>query len=198
MMTLFSGGGLHARELRAHEVPLLQDFFEANPEYFRAVNGRDPRPGDAQLEFDELPPPHLAFGRRWIAGLFDERGQLAGLAIVLSDFVVARVWHLALFIVATHRHGSGTGSAVYRALEDWLRGQQAQWLRLGVVQGNARAERFWQRHGFVEARQRPATDASGRSNTIRVLVKPLFTRPQPSLADYLAAMPRDEPGSMLP
>jgi hypothetical protein len=69
----------------------------------------------------------------------------------------------------------------------------AQWLRLGVVEGNARAERFWQRRGFVDARKRDGVQFGARTHTIRVMFKPLAGR---SLREYLALIARDRPDAL--
>jgi GNAT superfamily N-acetyltransferase len=193
---LFAAAGFHARKLQAHEVPRLQALFEANPEYFMAVNGRAPSPDEAQVEFDELPPPHLSYSRRWFAGLFDDAsGELAGVAIVVSDLAAAGAWHIALFLLATRWHGRGVARALYEALEHWAARAGARWMRLGVVAGNARAEAFWARQGFVEVRKRLGVDTGGLINDVRVLVKPLGAL---RLEDYLERVPRDRPGSTLP
>jgi hypothetical protein len=199
---LFRSAHLAARELAAHEVPRLQALFDANPLYFQAVNGRLPTPDEAQQEFDELPPPHLPFTRRWCLGLYgfereeDGAGQpLQGVAVVVQDLCAPGVWHVALYLVATALHGSGAASDTYRGMEAWMRRGGACWLRLGVVAGNARAERFWQTQGFAEVRRREGIDTGGRVNDLRVLAKPLGSG---TLADYLALMPRDRPGSALP
>ena len=195
---LFAGGGLAARELMRAEVPALQAFYEANPEYFLAINGRPPAADAAAIEFDERPPAHLSYERQWCLGLFDRAAAgepLAGIAMVTSNLCLPGVWHLGLFIVATKRYGSGTAHAAYAALEDWVKGSGARHLRLGVVRGNARAERFWQRQGYVQLRERAGVDTGGRINTVRVMLKPLAGE---SAEAYLQAMPRDQPGSTLP
>ena len=191
---LFAARGLHARELTAADVPAMQSFYEANPEYLLAINGRGPAADEARREYDDLPPAHLPHGRRWRLGLFDAAGTLQGLAFVLSDFVAAGVWHIGLYIVATRLHGSGVAGALYAALEAWMRDAGARWLRLGVVVGNARAEAFWRRQGYVEVRQRHGVDTGGRINSLRVLVKPLVDAP---LSEYLAQVARDRPDSEL-
>jgi GNAT superfamily N-acetyltransferase len=191
---LFRTARLAARELGAHEVPLLQALFDANPAYFQAVNGRPPNPDEAQVEFDERPPPHLPFTRCWFLGLF-EGDALQGVAVVVQDLGVPGVWHVALFLLASALHGSGTAAETWHAMEAWMRLDGAQWLRLGVVAGNARAERFWQARGFAEVRRREGVDTGGRINDVRVLVKALAGG---TLADYLARVPRDRPGSTLP
>lgn len=192
---LFQTLGIVARELRADEVPLLQALFDANPEYFVAINGRRADADEAQREFDELPPPHLGFTRRWLTGLFDRTDVLQGVAIVVSDLSAPAVWHIALYLFATRLHGSGTAREVYAALEDWVTRSGAQWLRLGVVAGNARAERFWHDRGFREVRVRDGVDTGGRTNRVRVLAKPLGAK---GLDDYLALVARDRPDSPLP
>lgn len=194
----FEAAGLHARELRAGEVPQLQALFDANPEYSLAVNGRLPRADEAQVEFDEMPPPHLSFSRRWLLGLFSADGVLAGVAIVVADLPAPGVWHIGLYLLATRLRGAGVGHAVYAALEHWVRGQGAQWMRLGVVVGNDVAERFWARQRYTEVRQREGVDTGGRINTVRVMVKPLGQCGLDGLDRYLALVPRDAPGSALP
>jgi GNAT superfamily N-acetyltransferase len=193
--TLFESSGHYGRELAASEVPLLQELFEANPEYFILVNGRRPNADEAQVEFDELPPAHLTYNKRWFLGLFDRARDLAGVAVVVSDFCATGVWHIALLLLATRLHGRGAAGSIYDALEVWMRRQGAKWLRLGVVEGNARAERFWAKCGFCEVRTRLGVDTGGRVNNVRVLVKSLDTA---AISGYLNRVPRDQPDSRLP
>ncbi len=192
---VFRSAHFEAHELAADQVPLLQALFDANPAYFLAVNGRPAGPQEAQIEFDELPPAHLGFRRRWLLGVFGPDRALDGVAIVVADLCAPGVWHVALFLVATALHGTGAADEVCTALEDWMQASGAQWLRLGVVQGNTRAERFWQRRGYRQVRRREGVDTGGRLNTLRVMVKPLGDN---GLDTYLAQVPRDQPDSPLP
>lgn len=192
---LFHAAGHSVRQLQATDVPALQALFDANPAYFQAVNGRPAKPDEAQAEFDEVPPAHLPFARQWKAGIHDGQGQLVGTVVVLSDFCAAGVWHLGLFLLATRLHGSGLAARLHEALLDWARDQGALWMRLSVIVGNARAERFWARQGYTEVRRRHGIDTGGRLNDARVMVRALGNQ---DLAAYLARVPRDQPGSDLP
>lgn len=190
MTPLFDTDGVRAVAFGEAELPRLQAFFEANPTYFETVNGSPVRPDEARQEFDDLPPPEMPFRQRWIIGLEDPRGRLQGIAIVLADFIVPTVWHIGLFIVDTTLHGQGMAGRAYRALEAWMRGQGANWLRLGAVVGNARAERFWPKMGYQDVRRRVGVQTGLKTSTVIVFVKPLG---QNTLADYLGLMARDRP-----
>lgn len=188
-MTTFHTPGFLARPLRRDEIPTLQALFDASPEYFQIVNGRNANPDEAAEEFDELPPPDMPFGGRWCLGLYTDKDELIGVAIGLSDFLAPQVWHLGLFWLATPWHGRGVAAALYRALEAWAQSSGARWMRLGAVVGNARAEAFWPRMGYVEVKRREAVDTGGRLNDLRVMVKPLAVGA--TLKDYLEKVVRD-------
>jgi GNAT superfamily N-acetyltransferase len=188
--TLFRAAGCDAIELNATDVPALQAFFEANPLYFESVNGEPARPTEAHEEFHDELPPGFIYTRKMLLGFFDESGRMQGMANVVSDLMARHVWHIGTFIVATARHGRGDAQALHAALELWIVAQGAQWLRLGVVEGNARAERFWQRCGYAETRKRPGLVMGQRTNTVRVMLKPLAGG---TVDEYLALVPRDRP-----
>jgi GNAT superfamily N-acetyltransferase len=174
----FATGPFRGNRLVASDAPALQAFFEENPEYYLAVNGVPPRPCEAQEEFDDLPPADMPFNERWLIGFTDATGKLVGFAGVLSDFLAAHVWHIGIFIVATSLHGTGAASSLYETLQRWMASNGAAWIRLGVVEGNVRAECFWRKTGFREVRKR--------------LVKPLENG---TIAEYLSLVERDNPDS---
>ena len=182
--------GLRAVELGSGDEPVLQRFFEANPLYFLAVNGAPAGPGEAHEEIHGELPAGWAFTKKWIVGYLDTDNQVVALANVVSDLLASGVWHIGTFIVATSRHGSGDAQVLYRGVEDWARANGARWLRLGVVRGNVRAERFWEALGYVETRTRAGVEMGRLTNTLRVMVKPLAGG---TLEQYLQLVPRDRP-----
>ena len=137
-------------------------------------------------------PPTCRSTQRWLIGFTDATGKLVGFAGVLSDILAPRVWHVGIFIVASSLHGTGAASALYDTLERWMAANGAAWIRLGVVEGNVKAERFWRKTGYREVRKRLGIAMGRRTNDVRVLVKPLENR---SITDYLSLVERDNPDS---
>jgi GNAT superfamily N-acetyltransferase len=169
----------------------LQRFFDANPEYFEAVLGEPAGPNEAHEEIHGELPAGWSFTKKWLVGYVDEGGAMVAMANVVSDLLAQGVWHIGLLIVATSRHGNGDARAIYQGLESWATANGAAWLRLGVVKGNGRAERFWESLGFIQTRTRTGVEMGKVTNTLRVMVKPLR---DDSLERYLSLVPRDRPG----
>jgi GNAT superfamily N-acetyltransferase len=181
---------LRTVELTAEREPELQRFFEANPAYFLAVHGAAAGPGEAHEEIHGELPAGWGFTKKWLVGYLDEGNALVAMANVISDLLAPGVWHIGLFIVATPRHGTGAAQRLYHGLEAWAAANGATWLRLGVVQRNGRAERFWESLGYIQTRTRSGVEVGRLRNTLRVMVKPLGSD---SLDHYLSLVPRDRP-----
>lgn len=192
---LFEVGDVEACKLTESDLPVLQDFFLANPDYFLSVNGMPPRVGEAKQEFEDRPPAAMLFDEVFVIGFVDSAGNLIAMASVISNLLARNVWHIGLFIVAGSLHGSGTAALLYAGLEAWMQAQGARWVRLGAVVGNVRAERFWERLGYVEVRRRAGTQLGMLIQTVRVFVKPLSTS---GIDEYLNLVARDRPESPLP
>ena len=188
--TLFETATGRAVELGDNDIPSLQRFFERNPAYFLSVNGEGPTADEAENELHAPLPDGWSFTWKRSIGFLDHRDQLIGMANVVADLLARGVWHIGFFIVATHLQGTGTARALHQSLERWAAAQRARWLRLGVVKGNARAERFWTQCGYVDLRIREGVPMGKRVNDVRVMAKALTGA---TLADYLAVVPRDHP-----
>lgn len=183
---------LRSLELAPGSEALLQRFFEANPLYFLAVSGEPPQPEEAFEEINDGLPDGWSYTKKWVIGFASESGELAAMANVVSDLLAKDVWHISTFIVETARHGSGDAAKLYQGIESWAMANGAHWLRLGVVKGHAAAERFWQKCGYQQTRERSGVVFSQRVQTLRVMCKPLSGRP---ISKYLELIERDRPES---
>jgi len=189
---LFDAGPARACELDAADAPALQLFFERHPEYFLFAHGRGPASDEALQELHDAPPAGMPFTRRWTLGFLDGADRLVAMANLWADLLAEGVWHIGLFVVATPLHGGGAAQALYEALEAWMRGRGARWVRLGVIRGSRRAEGFWRRLGYVPVRERDDVAMGARVHVLRVMVKSLAGG---AIPDYLAQVARDRPGA---
>lgn len=184
--------GLRTVELTIERAALLQTFFDENPAYFLATSGEPAGPREAVDEIAGEVPADMPFTRKWVVGYLDADGSLVAMANVIAGLLAASIHHIGTFIVATRLHGTGQTQLLYRGLERWAVADGAAWLRLGVVKGHVRAERFWASRNFVPVRERPGIAMGRRVVTIRNMVKP---QADGSLAEYFALVPRDRPAS---
>lgn len=180
---------LRTIEITAEHEALLQRFLDANPDYHTFCYGEPPAADEAHKEIHEALPAGWSYTKKWLIGYVDKTGELAAFANVVTDLLAPNVWHIGYFYMATARHGSGLAQELYGGLERWAFANGAEWLRLGVVVGNARGERFWEACGFLESRRR--TGPYGKlTQTNRVMFKPLAGG---TLEEYRALVPRDHP-----
>jgi GNAT superfamily N-acetyltransferase len=181
---------LHTIELTPDREALLQRFLVANPEYYENYYGESPGPHEAYKEIHDELPAGWTFTKKWLIGYLDAAGEMVAMANVVSDLLAPRVWHIGYFMIATSRYGTGFARELYVGLERWMFARGAEWLRLGVVSGNTRGERFWASLGFLETRTRSAVPYRKRTHTMRVLYKPLAGG---TLEEYRSLIPRDRP-----
>jgi RimJ/RimL family protein N-acetyltransferase len=184
----FACGTFGAREVRVADIPEVQRFYEANPGYFVHVGGSRPGPSAAREDLEALPPMEWPFTRKLLIAFRGRGGEIVAVADVLANLFSPGVWHLGFFMAADPLHGSGVPHALYAHLEAWMRSQGARWLRLGVVRGNARGERFWEKMGYVDVAERRDYPLGAKRHTLRVMAKPLAGG---TLDAYRELVPRD-------
>lgn len=189
---LFELPGYRAIELLADNVPTLQKFLEDNSEYFLLMEGCPPATNQAEDEFVSELPDEWGFTRKWAIGFIASDNRLAGFATVVSDLFARGVWNIGLFILSTGQHGQGVARQLYEGLEGWAAESGAKWLRLGVIEGNVRAERFWERSGFSEIRRRDGVATKSATTTVRVMTKAITGA---ELTEYLRLVDRDRPAA---
>lgn len=167
---LFADGAVTAFRFHAGNIGLAQTFLEANPAYSEMVAGRPPLPDEAERELTDFPasiPPEDVH----VLGL-RLAGELVGFAGILRAWPVQGISFIGLFQIAESRHGTGTAHTVYGALERWMIERfSPRWLRLAVVEVNARARRFWERAGYHEIERKHDLAIGKLTHTAVILIK---------------------------
>jgi len=184
-----SVAGIQVIELGDRDEAELQRFFERAPNYFIAVNGEPATATEAHEELQGLLPAGWACSRMYWLGYRDLENQLVAVVNIAADLLAVGVWHIGLLLVDAPLHGTGLARRLHADLEAWAAGNGAQWLRLTVVIGNAKAERFWPKLGYVQVRTREGITMGRQVNSVSIQVKALTGG---QVGDYLALVPRDQ------
>jgi RimJ/RimL family protein N-acetyltransferase len=180
------------RAVQAGECDLaaLEAFFRESSGYYESVEGRPADASDGTEFLHALPPPDFSYRDHYSLLLRDAQGRIDGLMNLATDLPAAGVWHLGFFIIANRLHGTGFAQRAHAVYEHWARSCGVDWLRLGVVTQNLRAQRFWLRQGYIQTRRREGIAMGNLTNTVILMMKPLTGR---SLTEYLQRVPRDRP-----
>ena len=182
--------GIRVVELGGSDETELQRFFEQAPDYFVAVNGEPATPTEAREELQGALPAGWSCSRMYWLGYRDAEGRLVAVVNMAADLLAVGVWHIGLLLVDARLHGTGLAQRLHADLERWAAEQGAQWLRLTVVIGNTKAERFWPRLGYVQVRTREGITMGRQVNRVSIQVKALAGG---QVEDYLALVVRDRP-----
>lgn len=191
--TLFAVDGLAVDSVREGELEEVQRFYEANPGYHVMVTGEPPPPTEAHDGFHARPPDGWLLGRKWMLVGRDGSGRVVAVIDLLEDLFAPGVWCIGFFMVAEALQGSGTAASLHDALVAWMRARGARWSRLGVVEANLRAQRFWKGRGYRELRRRHDYPVGPRRHTLRVLARALDEGA--GWDEYRRLVPRDDPAS---
>ena len=181
---------LQAIELTPQHEELLQKFFDDNPDYFIKVSGETATPNEAYETIHDGPPSDWNYSKKIVIGYINKANRIVAIVDVIQDLLAPNVWHIGLFMMDSTRYGTGDAQAIFLGIESWAVKNGAQWLRLGVVLGNSRAESFWKSMGFIETRTREGVEMGQKLNTIRVMFKPLCGG---TVTEYLSLVERDRP-----
>ena len=178
-----------AEHVEREQIAEIQAFVESNPEYWLQTHGHPPPADEAAKSFEWLPPAEMGYSEHlWLAVRHSSTREILAQLGVAADLLATGVYHLGFFMTATRTHGSGFAHRLYEAYERWVYDRGARWLRLGVVDGNRRAETFWRRCGYREVKRRDGYILGDRSHVLITMVKP---GPGQMLSEYFAAVPRD-------
>lgn len=133
------------RRLTEDDIPSILKLYESNIEYFRYC---PPNPTWASVQEDMLAlPPAKTMADKHFIGFF-ERDALIAVMDLIDRYPDAQTAFIGLFMVDKNRQGRGVGAHIVRRLSDVLRTEGCRRIRLGIIQDNLPARRFWQRLDF--------------------------------------------------
>lgn len=137
------------------DLAALQSLYESASDYFILIQNAPADKETAQELFTML-PPNKDYDDKYVLGVYSRVTEtLIAIIDIVRDFPVAGEWIIGLILFAPTSRGLGLGKQVYSALSSFCRNAGATSIRIGVLESNPQAQRFWQSIGFVEIERHP-------------------------------------------
>jgi len=136
-----NGKEVLCRGLCVEDKPEVVKLFHTTKEYFILSEGKLPE--DAEEFFYDLPPGKQA-DDKMLFGLFEGDNPVA-VADIVKDFPEEGVWMTGLLLVHGEMQKKGLGKALQQLLIDHAKEHGAGIHRVGVLEQNTPALKFWQK-----------------------------------------------------
>lgn len=130
----------------------LQQLCEKCVDYYKVVEGRNPPP-DAGYEILTRLPPDKECSDKFVLGVFNQNYELVGVIDMVKDYPDRGEWIIGLLMIQPEERTKGLGRKIHDGLIQWASNSGANKLRIGVVEDNHNAYRFWRKLGYTETKR---------------------------------------------
>jgi diamine N-acetyltransferase len=144
----------------------LQGLLESCGDEMVLLFGGRPGPDAAAGLLRALPPGH-DFQDKFVVGVFDGDGRMAGALIVVRDHPAPAEWTVDFLLVRPDRRGKGLATQMVESLERWVRSEGGNAIHLEARRHSREGVAFARRAGFEEL---GAAQESALAHWVRRLV----------------------------
>ena len=135
------------RAAMADDEAAVQTLFEADPNYFKIVEGAPAGPTEFQNTITEL-APGKSYEDKFVFCVLNPDENIVAVVDILRDYPEEGIWFVGLVFVARTERGQGLGSRLVEAICTHIPKQGGHAARIAVADKNIDAMRFWERAGF--------------------------------------------------
>lgn len=134
------------RRLTEGDLPELLALAEGNPTYYKYIRTQ-PSLENLREDLTAL-PPGKTLEDKYFLGYFGD-GRLCAALDLIVKYPGPETAFVGWFILRKDLQGRGTGTALVKELEAFLKDQGYTSVRLGRAKGNPESEAFWAHNGFT-------------------------------------------------
>lgn len=139
--------GIAATRLGTGHEAAVTTFCRQCSEFFALVAGDSPAAETARIVLGSR-PPNVEPAQKHVVG-FERGGEIVAIVDLVEGFPGEAEWYVGLLLLAPAERTRGLGTAVWNAMEVWIRAAGGRRVRLIVQQQNPAAARFWHSVGFT-------------------------------------------------
>lgn len=138
--------------LTENDRTIIEKFFEKASDYAILERGFSNPQLETESFINDLPPAKKLTDK-FNYGIFDKNNNLVGVIDLIKDFPTKGEFMLGLLeFVPAVRH-QGLGKAVHKILIEKVRDLGAKSLRIGVLEVNNSAIKFWKSLGYIKFKE---------------------------------------------
>lgn len=126
----------------------IQNLCERCKEYFILDQGTGPSINVGK-EILEALPPQLSQSEKYLLGIYNNEKQITAMVDLLKNYPTMNEWMLGLMLIDPEERGLGLGKVIHESLSNWIKYQNGEKIRIGILDNNHRAIKFWSKIGYV-------------------------------------------------
>jgi len=116
-------------------------------------------------------PQNKSFEDKFLLGIY-KSNDLIGIIDIIRDYPTISEWTIGLLLLEPKERGRGLDTAIHEALDKWAKSFGAKRFRIGVIDYNDRAFKFWLNLGYVKEKE-INVDIVSKNQLVNVMVKEL-------------------------
>lgn len=95
-------------------------------------------------------PPGKEPKDKYVFGIYKEKGALIGVIDIVKDYKVPGEWIIGLLMIDQKERAKRLGRTLHDLIKTWVSQEHGVALRIGVVEENKGAYKFWEKMGYAE------------------------------------------------
>lgn len=120
-------------------------------DYYILSGGVYPSEEEINNIFIDL-PPNKNLEDKFLLGVY-KSDELVGMVDIIKDFPTIGEWTLGLMLIEPGERDSGLGKIIHKALIKWAKNLGAKTFRIGVIENNQKAFKFWSNLGYTKIKE---------------------------------------------
>lgn len=157
---------LKLQELTQMHSEAIVSLYQRTQDYFMLAEGEVPESCE-ELLFDT--PPNVSLEKKIVLGAMREH-QLVGLVDCVYGFPQADTSMIGLLLVDSACRGKKIGTQLFEHIVELSKEQGMSRIRIGVMDTNEKALKFWSALGFVHLETKGPVTYGDRTHMIRVMI----------------------------
>lgn len=152
-LVFLKGETLNVKKLANDNLEDIKCLCNRSRDYFLMVDKKLPDEATAISFLKDL-PPGKTYEDKYLLGIYSSiNNKLIALVDIIKDYHNIGEWMLGLLLIDEQERRRGLGIAIHDFIKDWVKEYNGHLLKVGVLEVNSKALKFWSKIGYQETRR---------------------------------------------